>query len=134
MFYFLCIIKFKKKIISLEWPCRIMPIGHGFKLFKYWDLYIIIGCFTRFTHNLIKWYSLHAKTTISPHLPLLPYPLPFYTVWTIWPINEFHVSNLNWWQCFTYHNIFIRIFYIYMRKLLLKKYTDHSFRLFYTLP
>ena len=58
----------------------------------------LLGCCTRFPCSLIKCCSRLAK--ITPFTLLSPL-----TGWMNWPINKFHVSNLNWPQIFTCHHI-----------------------------
>ena len=53
-----------------------------------------------------KWIMQRAKIPISQIQHPLVYPIPP-TGWMNLPINEFHVSNLNWRQFFSCHNIHV---------------------------
>ena len=61
-----------------------------------------VGCFTRFSCTLIKYYSQLAKISISPIHTLYSNLSP-HTRWTNWPINHVHVSNKIWRQIFPCH-------------------------------
>ena len=54
---------------------------------------LLLGCYTRFSCSLIKKHPQRAKIPIHPFIPTPPL-----IGWTNWPINEFHVRNLNWRQ------------------------------------
>ena len=68
---------------------------------------LLLGCCTRFLYTLIKRSSQLAKIIVSPIHILSPL-----TGWTNWPINDVHISNLNWRQIFPL-SIYPLIFYIH---------------------
>ena len=57
----------------------------------------MLGFYTRLSRFLIKRNTQRAN-------PFTPIPSPT-TGWTNWPINEIHISKLNWRQFFPCHNI-----------------------------
>ena len=57
---------------------------------------LLLGSYTKFSSSLIKWKTQKAKKTIPPSNPLYLVPSPP-TGLKNWPLNEFHVSKLNWW-------------------------------------
>ena len=67
---------------------------------RFWDrlFYYNEFIFTWILCTMIKWYSKLAKITIFP-IHYLP------TRWRNRPINDVHVSNLNWRQFFPCQNI-----------------------------
>ena len=56
---------------------------------------LLLGSYTRISCTLIKWNLQLAKITIPPIRPIYPISSPS-TKGTNWPINNVHVSNLNW--------------------------------------
>ena len=64
----------------------------------------LLRSYTRFSCSLIKWNLQRAKITIPPLNTFYTNPLPP-TRRTKWPINEFHVSQLNWRQFLHCYNI-----------------------------
>ena len=80
----------------------------------------MIGSYTRLSCTLIKWNLKLAKIGSPQIQPFYPIPLPP-TEQTNWPINDVHVSNLNWWQfspCHTIHVYSISYIHLYIYRYL----------------
>ena len=85
----------------------------GFNLWAYFkavlQLYLLnsmnillLGSYPRFSSSLIKLNLQRAKLTIPFLHHIHPIPSP-HTGWTNWPINKFHVGNLNWRKFFPFN-------------------------------
>ena len=114
------VLHFLKKILYRDTRFPITETKHLFfnSTFCFYccNLYILLlGCCTRFSSTLIKWYSQLAKISISPLLA--------------WPINEYQSSNLNWRQIFTFYYIIIHVFsinYCYVIDILFSRARSRS--------
>ena len=76
--------------------------------FRWYSLLIdilLLGCCTTFSFTF--WFTWSWPKQWYPHPPPLFHPIG----WTSWPINEVHISNLNWWQIFPWQ--YIQVFYIH---------------------
>ena len=77
---------------------------------KYFTVYINLNLSYLQIKFMLKKRKIHKKTC-SMYFCIIAcfqsfYPIPYSpTGWTNWPINDVHVSNLNWRQFYPCHNI-----------------------------